>query len=165
MTQVGASSSTKVNGECQLDVSLPIGTASVTVTAVSEISGVTCSGSATIHDLKVGRVYPLDPMVISPTDLERQSEDEWVPTLGTLPESLSSSIIAAEVLDDGSGPSIYVAGAFSSSCGTTLNGVAKWDGNSWSPLGVGVGGVLVWDFVVYDDGGGPALHAGLHQSS
>jgi hypothetical protein len=43
--------------------------------------------------------------------------------------------------------------------GVTVNGIAKWNGSSWSALGSGVIGT-VNALAVYDDGAGPALYAG-----
>ena len=42
---------------------------------------------------------------------------------------------------DSSG-AMYVGGEFTTASGQTVNRVAKWDGNSWSPLGAGVDGVV-----------------------
>src|SRR5690606_3458961 len=50
--------------------------------------------------------------------------------------------------------------------GTSANGIARWNGSSWSTLGSGVtnppggGSVLVSALTVFDDGTGPALHVG-----
>jgi hypothetical protein len=44
------------------------------------------------------------------------------------------------VLDDGSGPAIFAGGTFTRSGGLTRNGVAKWNGSSWQPLGSGITG-------------------------
>ena len=67
-----------------------------------------------------------------------------------------------EVFDDGSGPALYVAGSFDASLGLPPNGIARWDGASWSPV-VSVttqyaGFYGVTDMLVWDDGGGPALY-------
>ena len=39
-----------------------------------------------------------------------------------------------------SGTNLYVGGNFTTAGGVTASGVAKWDGNTWSPLGSGMGG-------------------------
>jgi len=70
------------------------------------------------------------------------------------------------VFNDGNGPAIYFGGAFS---GNGYNGIARWNGTSWSTVGGGVirtGGQAanVTSFGVFDDDGpGPhaaALYAG-----
>lgn len=57
--------------------------------------------------------------------------------------------------DDGTGPSLYIAGSIS---GTGLRGVVKHDGATWSNLGGGIVG-SVRSMAVCDDGTGPALYA------
>jgi hypothetical protein len=66
---------------------------------------------------------------------------------------------ALAVFDDGSGPALGVAGNFTSAGGVSANGIARWDGASWSALGSGLGNA-VFELTVFDDGSGPALHAG-----
>jgi hypothetical protein len=39
-----------------------------------------------------------------------------------------------------SGPDLYAGGQFTTAGGVLANGIAKWNGNSWSPLGSGIGG-------------------------
>jgi hypothetical protein len=73
---------------------------------------------------------------------------------------------ALEVFDDGRGTALYAGGQFGTIDGVTVNGIARWDGVTWSPLvmngNIGLGGV--WPFVfalkVFDDGRGPALYVG-----
>src|SRR5262249_52353662 len=63
--------------------------------------------------------------------------------------------------DDGGGPALYVGGQFTTAGGVSANGIAKWDGTSWTPLGSGIaspGSVEV--LTTYDDGSGPALVVG-----
>jgi hypothetical protein len=64
--------------------------------------------------------------------------------------------------DDGTGPALYVGGIFATAGGSTANGIARWNGTSWSSFGNGTndpyGGVFA--LAVYDDGSGPALYAG-----
>jgi hypothetical protein len=69
--------------------------------------------------------------------------------------------------DAGAGPVLYVGGMFWGAGGVNALGIARWDGTSWSDVGSGVvGGPFVsgflpgiTDFVVFDDGFGPALYA------
>ncbi len=69
---------------------------------------------------------------------------------------------ALTVYDDGTGPALYAGGRFTSAGGVRANGVAKWDGGSWSALGSGIdvsGRNGVFALAAYDDGSGPALYA------
>lgn len=92
---------------------------------------------------------------------------EWAPLgEGIGPGSTSGQIYvyALAVFDDGSGPALYAAGAFSFSGLTQVNNIAKWDGATWSPLGDGMpfrqSVPSVRALAVFDDGRGPALYAG-----
>ncbi len=74
-------------------------------------------------------------------------------------------IRALAEFDDGSGVALYAAGSFGFAGGVPAHNLAKWDGTSWSPLGVGVSndaagnGGEVTALNVYDDGSGSALYA------
>jgi len=61
----------------------------------------------------------------------------------------------------GDGDRLYASGQFSAAGGAVVNGIASWDGESWSPLGEGLGGGA-GPMLVFDDGtgGGPMLHVG-----
>jgi trimeric autotransporter adhesin len=64
--------------------------------------------------------------------------------------------------DFGTGPTAVAGGAFVHVAGgPQVNGVARWNGTAWAPLGTGIGGAgaTVHATAVYDDGTGPALHA------
>ena len=78
---------------------------------------------------------------------------------------VAGSVLALTVFDDqsGAGPALFAAGSFTSAGGVSSEGIAKWDGVSWSPLasvgsGIGIGLALT----VFDDqsGAGPALYTG-----
>jgi trimeric autotransporter adhesin len=74
---------------------------------------------------------------------------------GTLVGALTS-------FDDGSGLALYVGGVFDHAGGIAANNIAKWNGTSWSPLGIGLSYQDTYQIAlaVYDDGTGPALYAG-----
>jgi len=84
------------------------------------------------------------------------------PTLGV------SYAAALAVYDDGTGggPALYMGGSFHGVDGVEANLIAAWDGNEWSPLGVGMAepqlDQLVRTIAVFDEGTGegPALFAG-----
>ena len=61
--------------------------------------------------------------------------------------------------DLGSGSALYLGGMFTSIGDAYASSVARRDGESWSPLGSGVGGI-VEELEIFDDGSGPALFAG-----
>jgi hypothetical protein len=85
-------------------------------------------------------------------------------TIGNL--SANGTVQSFAIWDDGTGPALFVGGAFSSIGGVPANNIAKWNGATWSTLGAGTaGGGLGWGpdvhaLAVYDDGSGPALFAG-----
>lgn len=79
---------------------------------------------------------------------------------GTVPPVV---VTALAVFDDGvgGGPALYAGGQFTSAGDATVNGIAKWNGSTWSALGTGVDG-HVSALAVFDDGtgGGSALYVG-----
>jgi hypothetical protein len=74
----------------------------------------------------------------------------------------TAGVYALTVFDDGNGPALYVGGEFESAGGVGANGIARWDGASWSALGTGLmsGFSFPLTLAVFDDGDGPALYAG-----
>ena len=70
-----------------------------------------------------------------------------------------NNVRALAVFDDGSGPDLYAGGGFLTAGGITANGIARWDGLSWSAVGSGVNSG-VDALLPFDDGAGPALYAG-----
>lgn len=80
----------------------------------------------------------------------------------SLDSEMNGQVNAIVSFDDGSGPALFVGGRFSKAGGFECNGIARWDGITWSPVGGGVGGTypFIYCLKVYDDGTGPALYAG-----
>lgn len=78
--------------------------------------------------------------------------------------TLDGAVEALEVFDDGSGPALYLGGSFSQIGALTVNGIARWDGLSFSALPgagtVGVGGASprVWALRAVDAGDGEKLY-------
>ena len=66
------------------------------------------------------------------------------------------------VFDDGNGPALYVGGFFTGANGVSANRIAKWDGNSWSALGQGLGPDFGAHCIVGYDPPGPAQGLGLY---
>lgn len=88
-------------------------------------------------------------------------ESDWRPTFGGQAGGPNGAVQAMLVHDDGNGPVLYAAGSFTQVGSISANRIARWNGASWSPLGLGLNGT-VKALVVHDDGsgGGPALFAG-----
>ena len=80
-----------------------------------------------------------------------------------LGSGLNDLVRALAVFDDGTGggPALYAAGDFTLAGGVPASHIAKWDGQSWSPVGGGTDD-LIGGLAVFDDGSGagPALYAG-----
>ncbi len=72
---------------------------------------------------------------------------------------MNNSVLAVAVFDDGKGPALYAGGSFTTAGGVEANRIAKWDGESWAPLGGGMNNT-VSALAVFDDGSGPTLYAG-----
>lgn len=70
-------------------------------------------------------------------------------------------VLAIAAFDGGAGPTIYAGGYFTQASGIPANGLVRWDGAAWVPVGVGVNGT-VRALTVFDDGSGsgPALFVG-----
>ena len=67
----------------------------------------------------------------------------------------SAPVEALCVFDDGSGPALFAAGKFTSMGGVACSALARWNGQTWSPVGSGLQNVfLVNDLFVHDDGSG-----------
>ena len=82
----------------------------------------------------------------------------------TLGEGIDNgtSVNAMAVFDDGSGMGLYVAGDFTLvGGGTSANRVAKWNGSTWSGLGVGLNGIVSALAAINETSVlGPALYVG-----
>lgn len=84
----------------------------------------------------------------------------WSPLAG----GLDDWVRGMAVFDAGQGPELYVCGDFVfayNPARVTVNHVARWNGQRWSPVGGGiqVGGDST-ALLSYDDGSGPALYMG-----
>ncbi|MDY7107006.1 MAG: dockerin type I domain-containing protein [Planctomycetota bacterium] len=85
----------------------------------------------------------------------------WDGTTWYTAGDLASAAYQMLVWDDGGGPDLYGAGIMGVMLegGGTCNGIARWDGSEWSPLGGclnHIGNALA----VFDDGAGEALYVG-----
>jgi hypothetical protein len=69
-------------------------------------------------------------------------------------------VYALAAFDDGTGPALYAGGTFDIAGSVSVNGIAKWNGSSWSAVGsASSGNVTVFALAVFDDGSGAALYA------
>lgn len=73
--------------------------------------------------------------------------------------SAATVVNAIVEFDDGDGLAMYVAGSFTSAGGVPANGIARWNGTSWSPLGQGVNDT-VRAMAVVNEVEGPMLYVG-----
>lgn len=81
-------------------------------------------------------------------------------------DEVNGIVHAMAVFDeDGAGPGppvLYVGGAFTMAGGVEASRIARWDGSSWSALGLGITGSSVFALAVFDDDGDgpnpPALY-------
>jgi hypothetical protein len=80
---------------------------------------------------------------------------------------LNGQVLALEVFDDGlgGGPRLYAGGEFTQAGGSSMSGIARWNGITWSPVGAGMtqsGGNYVAELLAYPGGdlGGPSLFVG-----
>jgi len=66
---------------------------------------------------------------------------------------------ASTVFDDGSGLALYIGGSLTVVGGAPVQHIARWNGSTWSSVGVGLPDT-VESLQVFDAGDGPALYAG-----
>ncbi|MCH8270689.1 MAG: hypothetical protein IH985_05710, partial [Planctomycetes bacterium] len=73
--------------------------------------------------------------------------------------------MAFQEFDDGTGSAVYVGGSLTFADQILVNGIARWDGASWSSVGGGLGAASwVWDLEVVGERGTDVLYAaGLHE--
>ncbi|MFN0241825.1 MAG: hypothetical protein ACKVWV_02950 [Planctomycetota bacterium] len=82
----------------------------------------------------------------------------WSPLAGVTLGASTASIRSLLAFDDGSGPSLFATGVFSSAGGVAAHNIARWNGSAWSPLAEGLDGIGM-ALIAYDDGGGADMYA------
>jgi hypothetical protein len=142
------------SGFYSLEAQVPLGVECVQVTATGSdgqriVASVGVDLSATRGHVRV------DPLTLAQLSACQPS---WLPTFGEQPGT-NAPVYALAAYDDGGGPALYAAGAFTIAEGVPANYIAKWDGSSWAALGSGMDFHVV-ALAVHDDGSGPALYAG-----
>jgi hypothetical protein len=87
--------------------------------------------------------------------------EAWSSLASGLGGTTNASVEDMVVFDDGSGPALYVGGAFTTDGVSTLNRIAKWDGEAWSPLAGGLSSTAL-TLALFDEGlgEGPQLYVG-----
>lgn len=85
-------------------------------------------------------------------------QPSWVPGVGD--PGMTQSVQASIVFDDGvaEGLQLYAGGAFSSAGGESVSRIARWNGQAWSEVGVGLNGSVL-DLIAFDAGDGVSLFA------
>jgi hypothetical protein len=84
----------------------------------------------------------------------------WLPTTGSAPDFfgfLLNDPWSMTVFDDGQGPTLFVTGSYTSVGDVPIDGIAKWDGSTWSPFVNGLGFFV--SLHALDDGTGDVLYA------
>jgi hypothetical protein len=95
--------------------------------------------------------------------IARWNGSAWSPVGLGFDDGVVNSLSA---FDDGSGPALYAGGGFTSGEGSSMTGIARWNGSSWSALGSGIRALstqsIVYALASFDDGTGrgPDLYAG-----
>jgi hypothetical protein len=125
------------------------------VTALTTFDG---GGGPALH---VGGVFTSAGGVAA-SSIARWDGTSWSAVGSGMGAAFFPDVLALIVFDDGTGPALYAGGRFTTAGGVAAIGIARWSGASWSAVGTGVGGLAqtVSALTVFDDGSGPALHAG-----
>ncbi|MEQ9097370.1 MAG: GC-type dockerin domain-anchored protein [Phycisphaerales bacterium] len=97
---------------------------------------------------------------VSASNIARWDGSEWSRLGSGFAAGVDAAVFAMETFDDGSGPDLYVGGAFTSVTGIgSARYIARWDGSAWSAVGSGAdGGVRALRTIVAD--GRPYLYIG-----
>ena len=81
-------------------------------------------------------------------------------------DGISGAIERMRVLDDDAGPALFLMGDFFAIDGRIMGGLARWDGDAFTPFadggGTGVGGGFnkAWSIAPFDAGNGPDFYVG-----
>jgi hypothetical protein len=112
-----------------------------------------CRHLAVIQDGPAAGLYFLATEEInSPYYIQKWDGQQW--TVLPAPSGPPNSIYTVTELaafDDGSGPAIYLGGTFPWIGGFQANGLARWDGSAWSPVGAGISAGGVIRFAVFEE--------------
>ncbi len=122
----------------------------ITILRPAIVSALLCSSIST-----AGSVEIKDPCI-----------PHWAASVGGQPgvsgdPNVGELVRSLQVFDDGAGrgPGLFVGGIFTVAGGVPAKNIAKWNGDTWLPIGSGVN-ASVRAMTVFDDGTGPALYVG-----
>jgi hypothetical protein len=91
------------------------------------------------------------------SNIAKWSGSSW----SALGSGANGAVQALASFDDGSGPALYAGGLFTiAGGGAVANGIAKWNGLSWSGVGGGLSSLPASALATFDDGTGTALYVG-----
>ena len=79
----------------------------------------------------------------------RYDGSQWVPVRGP---GIVGEVRAATRSGSGSGNDMVIGGTFATISGVAMNGIARWDGSSFTPLGTGLVGSSVDALLTLDNG-------------
>jgi len=100
---------------------------------------------------------------VTVNDIASWDGSVWTPLTGSFGTGVQGRVEEMTVFDFGDGPSLIVAGAFTSAGGMTVNNIARWDGSEWYPIGnpsdPGFNST-VEALAIFDNGTGATLYAG-----
>jgi hypothetical protein len=105
-----------------------------------------------------GRFLTIDG--VPANNIAKWNGTEWLPLGNGLTRSSGfAQGFHMTTFDDGTGTALYVGGSFNRVNGTDIvSNVAKWDGTTWTGVGLGFNSA-VQELVVFNDGTGDALYA------
>lgn len=92
------------------------------------------------------------------SNVARWNGSTWSPVGGGV-GSTASAAGTMTVFDDGNGPALIVGGTFTTAGGQPADGIARWNGSTWSAMGTSPG-MVPRVFHVHDAGAGPELYVG-----
>ncbi|MCA9284828.1 MAG: hypothetical protein KDA22_06430 [Phycisphaerales bacterium] len=101
-------------------------------------------------ELYVGGYFDSAGNVPGTAKLAKWNGTEWV-SIGAQLESFLSSVWSFQVYDDGDGEDLYIGGNFLDIGGTTIDHIARWDGENFTEVGGTIVGPnqIVLDMRVY----------------
>jgi hypothetical protein len=73
---------------------------------------------------------------------------------------INDVVAGGAIFDDGKGPSLHIAGQFTTAGDIDASGIARWNGSNWSPVGTGIqfsSATGPSGLAAFNDGSGPAL--------
>jgi hypothetical protein len=109
-------------------------------------------------DLIVGGAFSMAGSTVA-NGIARYSQGSWS-RLTECPscQGLSGPVLALQKMDDGRNQTLIAAGYFRAAGNARVNYIARWNGESWQPLGAGLPG-RVYSLGTFDDGSGTRLYA------